>query len=375
MGDQFLIRDVFSAQVVEKMAHDIEAVYPQFDKKGFLESLLSGLGDQTYSERKEAITNALIRFLPTDYKKSVQLLLQVTPAPYEGDPTSDMVGRFYVSTFTAYISSQGMEYFEVSTQALYEMTKSFSSEWDIRPFLLEYPKKTLALLKKWAKDKNMHVRRLVSEGSRPNLPWGKKLKFVDQDPKGTTLPLLNLLQDDKAEYVRRSVANHLNDLAKNNADLVVQVLTEWKEKNLTSDKERMINHALRTLIKQGHQGALALIGFGSDFQVDISIQTLTERVKWGGLFEFDFTISNKLPKEQKLLVDYIIGFQKKDGSINNKVFKLKKIVLPANNSMSIQKSFSFKPISTRVYYPGAHHFQVQINGKIVIKREFMLLKS
>lgn len=375
MSEPFLIRDVYNQDIVKKIAEDIKNVYSLFDKKGFLDSILTDLEEQTYSERKESITNALINYLPEDYKTSIELLLKITPAPYEGAAPSDTFGRFYITTFTSYIGKLGLDHYDLSINALYQMTKSFTSEWDIRPFLIKYPDKTLALLQKWTKDENLHVRRLVSEGSRPNLPWGKKLKFVDEDPENTTLPILAALQDDTEEYVRRSVANHMNDLTKNNADLIVQHLAEWQKTNTTPDKERMIQHALRTLIKQGHSGALALIGYGSDIDLNIEFEPLAAEVEWGGKFEFEFSIKNNKNTDQKLLIDFIIGFQKKDGKINNKVFKLKKADLSSKEVIKIKKAHSFKPISTRVYYPGRHLILIQINGKIVAERSFMLSKS
>jgi len=375
MSEPFLIRDVYSLEVVKKIATDIKNVYASFDQKGFLDVVLPEIPTQTYSERKENITNGLIRYLPKDYKKSIDILLKVTPPPYIGDADSDMVGRFYIATFTSYVSQKGLDSYDISVNALYEMTKSFTAEWDIRPFLLQYPDRTLTLMKKWAKDKNIHVRRLVSEGSRPNLPWGKKLKFVDEDPKHTTLPLLSLLQDDDSEYVRRSVANHLNDLSKNNGDIVVNLLTQWRAKKSTPDKERMINHALRTLVKQGHQGALSLIGFKADFDLDIELNSIIKEVNWNGKFEFKYLLKNKKKVDQKLLIDFIIGFQKKDGKISNKVFKLKKTNLAANGEIEIAKGHSFKPIITRVYYPGKHLLYLQVNGKIVAEQTFMLLNA
>ncbi len=374
MAESFLIRDVFGPNVVRKIADDIKNQYKPFDKKGFLTSILPKLDEQTYGERKESITDALIAYLPKNFEDSVKLLLKITPPPYKGEATSDTLGRFYLSTFTAYVAKMGLDSYDISLNALYEMTKSFTSEWDIRPFLLKYPDKTLGCLKEWVKDKNMHVRRLVSEGSRPNLPWGKKLKFIDENPENTTLPILSLLQDDDAEYVRRSVANHLNDLAKNNADLVVKTLTLWQKNNLTPEKEKMIHHALRTLVKQGHSGALALIGYGNDIDIDINIKSIIPNVKWGEKFEFEFSLKNNKKTAQRLLIDFIIGFQKKEGKINNKVFKLKKIELPPNSEITIRKSHSFKPITTRIYYPGLHILHIQVNGQIMSETSFMLLK-
>lgn len=374
MQEPFLIRDFFSPRIVQKIATNIKSQLDSFDQEGFLKAILPSLETQTYSERKENIINGLIFFLPKDYATSVKILLNILPPPYEKGLESDSVDRFYVSTFTGYISKLGLDHYDLSLRALYSMTKCFTAEWDIRPFILKYPDKTFTLLKKWAKDENQHVRRLVSEGSRPNLPWGKKLKFIDENPEHTTLPILDLLQNDPKEYVRRSVANHLNDLAKNNPDSVVSRLTKWSETDYNKDKERMIHHALRTLIKRGHAEALSLIGYTSDFDIDVHMHTFTKAVPWSGQLDFSFTIINNKKSKQKLLIDYVIGYQKKDGKIADKVFKLKKIELEANSNIKINKKQSFKPITTRVYYPGTHKLSLQINGKIVLTKVFELLK-
>jgi 3-methyladenine DNA glycosylase AlkC len=375
MAEPFLIRDFFSPAIVKKIATDISRENTSFDEEGFLNAILSQLRNQSYSERKDNITQNLIYYLPEDYETSVKLLLKVTPPPYTGEMETDGIDRFYVSTFTSFISKQGLDHYDISMNALYEMTKCFTSEWDIRPFILAYPEKTLSLLKIWAKDKNLHVRRLVSEGSRPNLPWGKKLKFIDENAETTTLPLLSILQNDHSEYVRRSVANHLNDLSKNNADLVVKHLEKWSTNKPSKNKTRLIHHALRTLIKQGHIDALKLIGYEDDFNVDVKISSGNSDIKWGGKFEFSFIVKSNESNNRKLLIDYIIGFQKKDGKISNKVFKLKKVELTSKEEIVVSKSQSFKAITTRVYYPGKHILYIQINGKIVAQKTFQLLKS
>jgi len=363
MSETFLMRDVFSAAVVEKIADDLQRIHSPFDTQGFLGSILPDLENQGYSERKNAITDALIAYLPDNYEEAVDVLIKATPPPYAKDGIEDTTSRFYVCTYTAYISRMGVDHYDLSMRALHRMTQSFTAEWDLRTFLLKYTEKTLALLKVWAKDENQHVRRLVSEGSRPNLPWGKKLKFVDEDPENTTLPILFILQNDKSEYVRRSVANHLNDLTKNNGDLVVRHLQKWRKKSSTPEKERMIHHALRTLIKQGHRGALKMIGYSDDFDIELQMLSITSTVKWGGQFNFEFRIRNKKDLSQRLLIDFVIGFQKKDGSISPKVFKLKKVELASHEMISLAKGHSFKPITTRVYYPGKHLLTIQINGK------------
>jgi len=373
MSDSLLIRDFFNPIVITELADKIDSLYSEFDQKGFLFDTLTNLEGKTYSERKKSITNALIKYLPEDYETSVDIILNTLPPEYETDILEATTDRFFITALSGYISNRGLDHFDLSMKALYKITRCFTSEFDIRLFILEYPKKSLALLKKWAKDPNPHVRRLASEGSRPNLPWGKKLHFVVEDPENTTIPILALLQDDPSEYVRRSVANHLNDFAKTHPDLVVKHLKKWQKQKPTKDKDRMITHALRTLIKNGHKGALALIGYDNDFDLSLDFDNYTREVPWGGVFNFEFSITNNRAVSKNLIIDYVIGFQKKAGSISDKVFKLKKCELGGNDSISVVKKQSFKAISTRVYYPGTHTLAVQVNGVKLIKVEFELM--
>lgn len=373
MSESNLIRDFLSPEVVRAIATKIKSKLQNFDQVGFQDDILSILDEQTYSERKENITNALIKYLPQDFEQSVGILLSILPPAYDSDVLDSTVQRFYLVTYTNYISVQGMNHYDISMNALYEITKRFTSEWDIRPFLLQYPKKSFALLAKWVKDDNAHIRRLVSEGSRPNLPWGKKLKFVAENPEGTTLPLLSMLQNDDSEYVRRSIANHLNDIAKYKPDLVVDTLASWKNNKSTPEKDRLINHALRSLIKDGHNGALALIGYDDDFDITLKFTKVTKEVAWGDNLEFEFTITNNRQDNKKLLIDYVIGYQKKSGTIADKVFKLKKVELASSAEIKFSKKQSFKPISTRVYYPGAHKISIQVNGQLITTIDFTLL--
>lgn len=373
MSDSLLIRDFFNPTIITQLGDEIHSLHSDFDQEGFLIDALTNLESQTYSERKTNLTNALVKHLPDDYEASVKIILEILPPEYETDVLESTTNRFYITALSGYISTCGLDHYDLSMKALYTITRCFTSEFDIRYFLIEHPEKSLSLLEEWTTDPNPHVRRLVSEGSRPNLPWGKKLHFVVSDPENTTIPLLTKLQDDTSEYVRRSVANHLNDFAKTHPDLVVKHLTKWQKRKPTKVKDRMINHALRTLIKNGHKGALALIGYDDDFDLSITFQKHNEEVAWGGIFNFEFTITNNRLTSKSLLIDYIIGFQKKDGKISDKVFKLKKIELAGNKSISIVKKQSFKSISTRVYYPGKHTLAVQVNGVSLGKVEFQLL--
>jgi len=233
MAETFQVRDLFNPKVVTAMGERFKKSAPDFDKDGFIGFINPKLSELTYSERLQLIVEGQEKFLPNDFPTAAKLVVNSLLPAYSSDELENANDRFIVATKAAFIAANGLDHFDISMQALYEITKRMSSEWGVRPFFIKYPAKTLAVFEKWATDDNPHVRRLVSEGSRPYLPWGKKLSQFEKDPK-PTLALLELLKNDPTEYVRRSVANHLNDHSKKHPDLVVDTLKRWQSES--SDK-------------------------------------------------------------------------------------------------------------------------------------------
>ncbi len=369
MAENFQIREVFNADILASIAADIKEAYPQFNCREFKQSIIPLLDNLTYSERKNLITLTLERCLPDHFPHALTVLLSILPPEIDGDDISGSGNRFYISCFTAFISRNGMDHFDRSMHGLYEMTKRFTAEWDLRPFLIQYQEKTFQYLYDWLEDPNPHVRRLVSEGTRPYLPWGKKLLMVEKDPT-LTLPLLEKLSTDNSSYVRRSVANHLNDIAKKHPGKVVQSLKQWNQQYPSIEMEKLTRHALRTLIKDGHKGALELLGYSYDVLLTLKNFTCTSQVPEEGDFHFSFDLKSQSNKDQKIIVDFIIHFQKSDGRLSPKVFKLKNAVLPKRGKLNFQKIHSFRPITTRKYYPGLHAVEIQVNGNRFLKRNF-----
>ena len=371
MSDNFQIRDVFNPDAVNAMAGRLKKAWPSFKQKKFTEYINPKLPGLTYSERLKFITSALEKYLPNDFPKAVKILLAAQLLPYRSDVLENANERFITVCQTAYISRRGLDYFDISMNALYEMTQRMSAEWDIRIFLEKYPEKTMAVLKKWATDENPHVRRLVSEGSRPFLPWGKRLNRFKENPQ-LTIELLELLKNDPSEYVRRSVANHLNDHAKNHPDLVVKTLKKWKREHPHKDMERLIKHATRTLVKNGHAGALELIGFKKGAKVNVENFEVDKKIKIGDYLYFSFDVVSASSNQQKIVIDYLVYFKKSNGSWSPKVFKLTEKEIAGGQTISLKKRHSFKVITTRVYYSGRHKLAVQINGEEKALAEFIL---
>ncbi|MRT92474.1 DNA alkylation repair protein [Ancylomarina sp. 16SWW S1-10-2] len=373
MEEGFLFKDVFNPELVARMGKRIKKVSPQFNADSFYKSIVPELEPLSLSERSALICESLQKHLPKAYNKAIEILLSTFDQVKE---TSEMSGfeGFYFMPIAKYVSVYGLEKedFDTSMIALIEITKRFTSEDAIRPFIRKYPEETFVNLYKWAADENVHVRRLVSEGTRPRLPWSSVLREFITDPS-RVLNLLEELKQDTELYVRRSVANNLNDIAKDHPQLVIKTLKNWKSiKN--EGTQWIISHASRTLLKQGLPEALELLGYPINVKVSVENLTLNKKnCKMGDDIEFSFDITSQAIESQNLMVDFIVHYTKSSGKTAPKIFKLSKKKLPGNQKVSFKKKLSFKIISTRKYYSGLHEIEIQINGKRYGKVNFELI--
>lgn len=355
--ERFEVRNVFNPQTIQYIASQIHNVYPTFLTSDFIHHTLEDFERLTFSERNQAIYHQLVRYLPVDFHTSANILVQALGDPIETEELEGYNG-FYVMPFTHYIAQHGLEHFELSMNALLEMTMRFTAEWAIRPFLLHHEEKTLHFLRSLSSHPNPHARRLVSEGSRPRLPWGSRLHQYIKDPSHV-FALLESLKNEPTRLVQRSIANNLNDIAKDHPDEVIDFLAQWKQQNVR-DVDWIISHATRTLIKSAHPGALALKGFDTNIDLDSSLSLSTDQITLGEAIELTLTIHSR--RDQKLIIDYLIGFQKANATIAPKVFKLTTRTLKADESITLIKRHPIKPATTRVHYAGEHTVQLQING-------------
>lgn len=370
------MRNSINEKTVWELSQRIINYYPNFQDEDFCREISPELDNLGLFERLDLVTRNLHKYLPYDYPKAVDILLNSLGDKLESEK-SDLDGvdlsssnGFIVVASTNYVSEYGMDYFDLSMKALYEMTKRFSSEGAIRHFIIKYPERCCTLFRDWVQDKNVHVRRLVSEGMRPRLPWAIRLKEFIKNPS-PILEFLDKLKNDRELYVRRSVANNLNDIAKDHPEIVVETLQRWstdKSKEMTW----LIKHALRTLIKQGHPGALELLGYKKEPLIEVSEFELNQSVTLGGSLGFSFYIKSLLNDYQNLVVDYNIYHKKANGSQTPKVFKLKDIELKPDEIIKISKKHIIKKITTRKYYEGSHRVAIQINGREYLSGEFEL---
>lgn len=352
-------KNIYNKESVGQIAAAIKKAYPKFKAQEFI-ALNEQFKPLEMKERVLVLTDGLKKLLPAEYKEAVKILIEVIE---EGE-----LKGFLLWPVSEFISQHGRSDFDASMKAMYSLTQKFTSEFAIRPFLLQDPKKVLSYFKKWVKDPNVHVRRWVSEGTRPVLPWGGKIPLFIQDPLHT-LPLLEVLRFDEELYVRKSVSNHLNDISKTHPQLVIETVSRWEKEAPEHHREKISwikRQALRTLIKAGHKDALRLMGAGKEAKVIVSkIKLNQKKFKLGDSLEFSFDIESSSKKEQKVVIDYVIHFIKANGKSNGRVFKLKTFEIASLERMKLRKKHSLKRITTMVYYRGVHKLEIQINGKIM----------
>ena len=362
-------KNYYNEEMAWRLEGMIAQVYPAFDVQAFVAQVRPQLPPLELKERVAVFSQAFRDHLPTDYPQAVEILLAILgPSLHEEEGMFN--DGWHMMPLAHFVEVYGLEHFEVSVRAMKEITQRHSSEFTIRPFLVRYPAEMLAVLQEWVHDPSFHVRRLVSEGTRPRLPWGMRLHQFVKDPT-PTLALLEHLKDDPSEYVRRSVANHLNDITKDHADLALATLRRWQE-GASPERWWMIRHALRSLVKAGHPQALVLLGFGEASVSLVGFQVEPTVVGLGEVVTFTFTLRNDAAAAQDLLIDYLVHYVKANGNTSPKVFKLTTRTLAPGETVTIEKKHALRPVTTRVHYPGPHKIEVQVNGQILGGKGFEL---
>ena len=365
------LKNHYGPDVPKAIAAMISGVYPAFPAKAFVRDALDGYEALELMPRGRHIARALRHHLPQHYPEAIQILMASCAQP---DPRkAGGLTSFLFMPHGFFVAEYGLDDFEPSMQAQYELTQRFTAEFSIRPFLMRHQQATLARLAEWAVDPNEHVRRLVSEGSRPRLPWAPRLPAFQADPR-PVLALLELLKDDPALYVRRSVANNLNDIGKDNPKLLMETAQRWL-KDATPEREWVVRHALRWAVKQGDPAALKVLGFGKAAQVEIRNANISpKRATMGGAVTVSFEVHNPKSRAQDVLVDFHVHYVKSNGATNAKVFKMKSLQLAANQTVQLQKKLSLVEMTTRKHYAGTHVVEALVNGKVMPIGSFELVE-
>lgn len=367
-------KNLLGEALVRHAGEQLQQSWPAFDRAAFEQHALHGLQGLELKARAQQLAAALQRTLPADFDAACGVLersLAPPAAPGSAAAGPGLAG-WIVWPMTEWVATAGLAQPERALQALHAMTQRFTAEWAVRPFIVQHPALTWATLQRWCDDPSAHVRRLVSEGSRPRLPWGLQLKALVADPS-PTLPLLARLQDDASDYVRRSVANHLNDIAKDHPGIVA----DWLDAHLpaaTAPRRALLRHASRTLIKRGDARVLAAWGLGQALAGSATLAIAPSRARLGedGV-ALDVRLQSTAQAPQVLEIDYAVHHVKAHGGATAKVFKGWKLVLAAGESRLLRKRHALKPITTRRYHAGWHRVALLVNGQPVAEAGFELV--
>ena len=362
------LKNSFGPEVPERIADALAEAMPGFDRAAFLADCLDGYDDLELTDRAKHVAAAMAAHLPSDRGEALRLLT-ATLGPEDAE-LSGMEGFFYLP-HVYFAAEYGLDHFEDAMTAQYELTKRFTAEFSIRAYLEHHTEATLARLREWVDDPSEHPRRLVSEGTRPRLPWAPRLKGFQADP-APVIELLELLKDDESEYVRRSVANNLNDIAKDHPDLVVQIAQRWWG-DADDNRRRLIRHGLRSLIKAGNPGALRVLGYGPDSALVVrSVAITPDTTAIGGKVSVVAALHNPTDETLAGLIDLRVHFVKATGETSPKVFKGAEVEVAPGETATVAKTISVKQHSTRKHYPGTHIVELLVNGDVRPGAQFEL---
>ena len=354
------LKDSFGPDVPERIGAAIAAVNPAFPVDAFVADSLHGYEALELTPRCRQIARVLRRHLPAAYDEAIAIILASLEHLSEGEVLTGMA-TFRYAPYVFFVGDYGVDHWETSMRAQYELTQRFTAEFSIRVFLDSEPERALAWLREWARDPSPDVRRLVSEGSRPRLPWAPRLRRFQLDPT-PVLELLELLKDDPSLYVRRSVANNLNDIGKDHPDLLVGTCRRWMDQP-TEERRWLVRHALRSAVKRGDPAALEILGFRVDGAAQVHEVTIEpSRPHIGESVRFSVVVGNAGSRRAAFNVDLRVHFVKANGATSPKMFRIREIELGEGERTVVSKTVSLQQQTTRTHYPGSHRLEVIVNG-------------
>ncbi len=358
-----LLKNKYDKAYISNLSAKLRATYPSFDEQKFYEFIFdnhfeNAWEDKELKQRISHISLALKQFLPAKYTLSLNILKKISP---------EFTG-FEALFFPDFVAKYGLEDFQQSMQALEIFTQYSSAEFAVRPFIDVYGNIMMQQMKQWALSDNLHLRRLASEGCRPRLPWASSLSVFKKDPQAI-FPILELLQHDPSDYVRRSVANNLNDIGKDHPEKLIKYAKKWHGTSTYSSW--IIKHACRNLLKQGQAEIMALFEYPAPDHILIQDFCCDKQVETNQQLNFSFTLLTPNTHLGKLRIEFAIDFMKKNGKNSRKIFKISEADYKIKQKV-IHKSFSFQQRTTRKYYPGEHGLTILINAQAKYSVKFLL---
>ena len=375
-------KNMWNEQFFHVYTNALKCIIDDFDEHQFLSQIKDAEWDnKELLQRARHLTTVLKNFLPADYQKAVSKILELINLLKKTEYWNIIVqnsleGKYGLSLeywfLGDYVEQYGLNDYETSVKAIEEITQFTSCEGAVRPFIIKYPNEMMEQMLVWSKHENQWVRRLSSEGCRPRLPWTMALPTLKANP-APIIPILENLKNDTSEFVRKSVANNLNDISKDNPGIVIDLVKKWQGKSKNTDW--IIKHGCRTLLKQGYTGVMDLFGFDAAKNILIEdFRVLTPEVIIGKSLEFTFKLLNNNTTKTKIRLEYGIYYQKANGTLSKKVHKISEKEYAANSITPITRKHSFRLITTRVFHPGLHQVSIIINGNEFEKFDFEVVE-
>ncbi len=355
------LKQVYTDAYLNDIGQRIQAVDPAFEHKRFVKAVFAEPWEALeLKARMRRITETLKQFLPDDYDAALERL----------KPAAVYFSGYEAMFFPDFVGCYGVNEWQRSMVALNHFTRYSSSEFAVRPFIELDQERMLQQMLVWAGDENEHVRRLASEGCRPRLPWASTLPALKKDPT-PVWSILETLKSDSSVYVRKSVANHLNDISKDHPDLVVDRARQWLGHSKETDW--IVKHGCRTLLKARHPEVLQLFGVAGADHISVTDGWVQDEVALGAELTYGFTLCSELGELGKVRVELVMHFLRGRGQYGQKVFKVFE-GLVSDSKKKVERSFSFKPLTTRRYYPGIQKLEIVVNGASLMAKEFLLVE-
>ncbi len=373
-------KNMYNKPFFDRFMKDLKLVIPDFDTREFVSQVMDEEWEnKELKQRCKHITTVLKKFLPADYKEAIAKILELLDHVKSARPDFSRIDdkKFgltleYGAILDNYVEQYGLDDYGTSVKAIEKITQFTSCEFVVHPFIIRYPDKMMKQMLVWSKHEHWGVRRLASEGCRPRLPWAMALPDLKKDP-APILPILENLKNDPARFVRLSVANNLNDISKDNPQIVIDLVKRWKGES--KEVDWIIKHGCRTLLKQGNPEVMKLFGFdcmGENIRIE-DFRILTPVVKVGNSLEFSFNLLNGNHRKTKIRLEYGIYYQKANGTLAKKVHKISEKEYAGNSTTQITRRHSFRVVTTRKFHPGLHQVAVVINGNEFEKHDFELI--
>ncbi len=353
------LKDCYSQSYIERVAHQV-AQETGINEQDFVALVMADAWQELeIKQRMNRLAEVCGTFLSEDHKEALAILCRILPNITGGEHKYDDMLAMFMPDMVVKLALHDVD---AALLALEYMTShGTSAEFAIRPFIMQDEAKVMAKMLEWAGHEHHHVRRLASEGCRPRLPWAMALPRFKQDPT-LIMPILEKLRTDESLFVRKSVANNLNDIAKDNPDHVIDFVTKWKNRHHHTDW--IVKHGCRTLLKQAHPEAMALFGAAPVTVSNPQLTLASDVVKFGDAVQFDFTAQLQEPLPDNVRIEYGIDYMKANGKLARKVFKISETA-PKTMEISVNKQHKFIPYSTRKHYAGKHQVALLINGQEV----------